>query len=69
MEVTVNSSPVIAYFSMEVGLKPDMPTYSGGLGVLAAADWAFWPVILFVPGSIYGSTPLRNPGKLPAPAA
>jgi starch phosphorylase len=25
----------IAYFSMEVGLKSDMPTYSGGLGVLA----------------------------------
>jgi len=35
----------IAYFSMEVGLDPAMPTYSGGLGVLAgdtlraAADW------------------------------
>lgn len=34
----------VAYFSMEVGLDPDMPTYSGGLGVLtgdnlrAAAD-------------------------------
>jgi starch phosphorylase len=27
--------PVIAYFSMEVGLEPAMPTYSGGLGVLA----------------------------------
>jgi starch phosphorylase len=25
----------IAYFSMEVGLDPQMPTYSGGLGVLA----------------------------------
>jgi len=25
----------IAYFSMEVGLDPDMPTYSGGLGILA----------------------------------
>ncbi|MBN1224933.1 MAG: alpha-glucan family phosphorylase [Candidatus Aminicenantes bacterium] len=25
----------IAYFSMEVGLEPSMPTYSGGLGVLA----------------------------------
>ena len=25
----------IAYFSMEVGLVPEMPTYSGGLGVLA----------------------------------
>ncbi len=36
--------PVIAYFSMEVGLESGMPTYSGGMGVLsgdtlrAAAD-------------------------------
>lgn len=27
--------PVVAYFSMEVGLLTDVPTYSGGLGVLA----------------------------------
>lgn len=27
--------PKIAYFSMEIGVKSDMPTYSGGLGVLA----------------------------------
>ena len=27
--------PKIAYFSMEIGLKDDIPTYSGGLGVLA----------------------------------
>lgn len=27
--------PKIAYFSMEIGLKNDIPTYSGGLGVLA----------------------------------
>lgn len=27
--------PRIAYFSMEIGLSADMPTYSGGLGVLA----------------------------------
>lgn len=27
--------PKIAYFSMEIGLSPDIPTYSGGLGVLA----------------------------------
>ncbi len=26
---------VVAYFSMEVGIIPEMPTYSGGLGVLA----------------------------------
>lgn len=25
----------IAYFSMEIGVDPEMPTYSGGLGVLA----------------------------------
>lgn len=25
----------VAYFSMEIALSPDMPTYSGGLGVLA----------------------------------
>ncbi len=29
------SASTIAYFSMEVGLDPAMPTYSGGLGVLA----------------------------------
>ena len=27
--------PVIAYFSMEMGLDPAIPTYAGGLGVLA----------------------------------
>ncbi len=25
----------IAYFSLEIGLKPEIPTYSGGLGILA----------------------------------
>ncbi len=29
------ADPVIAYFSMEIGLSVDIPTYSGGLGVLA----------------------------------
>ncbi len=28
-------SPLIAYFSMEIGFKSEIPTYSGGLGVLA----------------------------------
>jgi len=32
---TLNHEPKIAYFSMEVGLDPAVPTYSGGLGVLA----------------------------------
>src|SRR5579862_646365 len=27
--------PTIAYFSMEIALDPNMPTYSGGLGILA----------------------------------
>ncbi len=27
--------PKVAYFSMEIGINADMPTYSGGLGVLA----------------------------------
>jgi starch phosphorylase len=31
----VNSLNTVAYFSMEVGLDSTMPTYSGGLGVLA----------------------------------
>ncbi len=32
---TGDPSPLVAYFSMEVGLDPAIPTYSGGLGVLA----------------------------------
>ncbi len=32
--LTIQPAPV-AYFSMEVGIEPAMPTYSGGLGVLA----------------------------------
>jgi len=27
--------PLVAYFSMEIGLESGIPTYSGGLGVLA----------------------------------
>ena len=34
-EADVVSESRIAYFSMEIGLHPAMPTYSGGLGVLA----------------------------------
>jgi glucan phosphorylase len=29
------AQPVIACFSMEVGINPSLPTYSGGLGILA----------------------------------
>jgi len=31
----LTGEPQIAYFSMEIGLSDDIPTYSGGLGVLA----------------------------------
>ena len=31
----LTGSPVVAYFSMEIGVDPAIPTYSGGLGVLA----------------------------------
>ena len=31
----MNEHGTIAYFSMEIGLEAEMPTYSGGLGVLA----------------------------------
>lgn len=30
-----NHRPHIAYFSMEIGIRPEIPTYSGGLGILA----------------------------------
>jgi starch phosphorylase len=33
--MNLNEDRKIAYFSMEIGLHPDMPTYSGGLGILA----------------------------------
>ncbi len=32
---TRSNLPRIAYFSMEIALEPDVPTYSGGLGILA----------------------------------
>jgi len=31
----MSDTKVIAYFSMEIALDPRMPTYAGGLGVLA----------------------------------
>lgn len=34
-DFTMNGSPKIAYFSMEIGINERIPTYSGGLGVLA----------------------------------
>src|SRR5437762_11859608 len=35
MNETSGAAPSIAYFSMEICLDPAIPTYSGGLGVLA----------------------------------
>lgn len=35
MPATIVHPPTVAYFSMEVGLDPAMPTYGGGLGMLA----------------------------------
>ncbi len=32
---SVPNSGQVAYFSMEIAIRPEMPTYSGGLGVLA----------------------------------
>ena len=31
----MNDRREIAYFSMEIGLEASIPTYSGGLGILA----------------------------------
>ncbi len=31
----VNRSPRVAYFSMEIALRAEIPTYAGGLGILA----------------------------------
>ena len=31
----METSTKLAYFSMEIALEPGIPTYSGGLGVLA----------------------------------
>ncbi len=33
--IEISKGSKIAYFSMEVGLEPSIPTYSGGLGILA----------------------------------
>ena len=33
--MTMDDQRTVAYFSMEIGLEPGMPTYSGGLGILA----------------------------------
>ncbi len=35
MNASSIKTPLVAYFSMEIGLEPSVPTYAGGLGVLA----------------------------------
>lgn len=35
MDALIMIDPAIAYFSMEIALDPSIPTYSGGLGILA----------------------------------
>lgn len=35
LKASRNEQPLAAYFSMEIGIDPGMPTYAGGLGVLA----------------------------------
>jgi starch phosphorylase len=35
MQKTQDKKSTVAYFSMEVGIEPAIPTYSGGLGILA----------------------------------
>jgi len=37
----------VAYFSMEIAIHPSMPTYSGGLGVLAETRCARLPILVF----------------------
>ncbi len=34
-EIHPTGKPKIAYFSMEIGIDEHIPTYSGGLGILA----------------------------------
>ena len=36
-----SNAPRISYFSMEIALEPDIPTYSGGLGILAGDTLRF----------------------------
>lgn len=31
----MTGTPVVAYFSMEIGLDPSLPIFAGGLGILA----------------------------------
>ncbi len=33
--IVMINEPMVAYFSMEIGFHPDVPTYAGGLGMLA----------------------------------
>ncbi len=45
-----NHEPRIAYFSMEIALQNDIPTYSSGLGVLAGDTMRSAPILSCQPG-------------------
>ncbi|MDA0692292.1 MAG: hypothetical protein O3A78_07335 [Nitrospinae bacterium] len=51
----------IAYFSMEIGIDPEIPTYAGGLGILAgdtigsAADLKIPMVAIALNGSFFNT--------------
>jgi glycogen phosphorylase len=69
---------MVAYFSMKIGIEPDMPTYASGLGVLAgdfvraAADLgvplmavtAAPPKGVFSPASEPSRTPARGASRV-----
>lgn len=55
----MSDAPLVAYFSMEIGLDPAMPTYAGGLGVLAG-DTIRSAADLEIP--MVGVTLLHRPG-------
>jgi glycogen phosphorylase len=65
MEELNQISPRVAYFSMEIALDAALPTYSGGLGVLAgdtlrsAADLAVPMVAVTL---VYRKGYFRQPG-------
>ena len=42
-----NHSPRIAYFTMEMALSNEMPTYAGGLGILAGDTMRINPSVPF----------------------
>jgi hypothetical protein len=58
-------STIVAYFSMEIAITPAMPTYSGGLGVLAG-DTLRCPALASV---IAAQSPIADKPRLPGTAS